>query len=289
MCVCVQVTIAVLVCGWAHVLHAVYKPWGKGTAMYALQHGSLFVTSFVFQMGLLFKVNAVSPSSPTFAALSAVLMVLCGLFLVCWMTVVLVYIPQNILAQHPKSAGVRRWLGWLPRLLPRLLLVPTTPTGSGATPVEAVVPSGYAAGDGIDTSDGVAGSGAARGHSSSFEALNPLCSVKVPTGDGSGSGSAQLLNRPGVENRSMPVGMVEDAKGDLADHPVTMQPSGKSGSTSRAASDDPFKFGLDRSARVPRMMSVRRVRTDDGVKVPVDRGVTHSSATIASLSSSALE
>ncbi len=45
-----------LVCGWAHVLHAVYKPWGVGTAMYALQHGSLGVTSFVFLMGLLFKV-----------------------------------------------------------------------------------------------------------------------------------------------------------------------------------------------------------------------------------------
>lgn len=54
-CTC-QVTLAVLVCGWAHVLHAVYKPWGAGSAMYSLQHGSLFVTSFVFQMGLLFKV-----------------------------------------------------------------------------------------------------------------------------------------------------------------------------------------------------------------------------------------
>ena len=48
--VCVQVTLAVLVSGWAHVLHAVYKPWGKGTVMYLLQHGSLFVTSFVFLM-----------------------------------------------------------------------------------------------------------------------------------------------------------------------------------------------------------------------------------------------
>ena len=27
-----------------------YKPWGAGSAMYALQHGSLFVTSFVFLM-----------------------------------------------------------------------------------------------------------------------------------------------------------------------------------------------------------------------------------------------
>ncbi len=55
-CCHAQVTLAVLVSGWAHVLHAVYKPWGAGSAMYSLQHGSLFVTSFVFQMGLLFKV-----------------------------------------------------------------------------------------------------------------------------------------------------------------------------------------------------------------------------------------
>ena len=52
-----QVTLAVLVCSWAHVLHATFKPWGRGSAMYMLQHGSLFVTSFVFLMGLLFKVR----------------------------------------------------------------------------------------------------------------------------------------------------------------------------------------------------------------------------------------
>ena len=57
--VCYQVTLAVLVSGWAHVLHATYKPWGKGSNMYLLQHGSLFVTSFVFLMGLLFKVTPV--------------------------------------------------------------------------------------------------------------------------------------------------------------------------------------------------------------------------------------
>ena len=120
----VQVTIAVLVCGWAHVLHSVYKPWGSGGAMYALQHASLFVTSFVFQMGLLFKVNGVGAGSPTFDALSAVMLLLCVAFLVCWLAVVVVYIPQNVLVQHPKSRVVRRWLGWLPRFLPRLLRVP---------------------------------------------------------------------------------------------------------------------------------------------------------------------
>ena len=49
-CLLSQVTLAVLVSGWAHVLHAVYKPWGEGSHMYMLQHGSLFVTSFVFLM-----------------------------------------------------------------------------------------------------------------------------------------------------------------------------------------------------------------------------------------------
>ena len=47
---CLQVTLAVLVSGWAHVLHAMFKPWGAGSVMYVLQHGSLFVTSFVFLM-----------------------------------------------------------------------------------------------------------------------------------------------------------------------------------------------------------------------------------------------
>ena len=52
-------TLAVLVCGWAHVLHAVYKPWASQPSMYRLQHASLGLTSFVFLMGLLFKVGTV--------------------------------------------------------------------------------------------------------------------------------------------------------------------------------------------------------------------------------------
>ena len=137
-----QVTLAVLTCGWAHVLHGVYKPWGAGTVMYSLQHGSLFVTTFVFLMGLLFKVsataalesptqaqgsnvacgcgvkpvllysstpgimlwrrarsrpvfclwlsqvNGVSTSSPSYAFLTVVMLLLCGAFLVAWVAVV---------------------------------------------------------------------------------------------------------------------------------------------------------------------------------------------------------
>jgi hypothetical protein len=73
-----QVTLAVLVSGWAHVLHAMYKPWGAGSVMYGLQHGALFVTSFVFLMGLLFKVDGVSSSSGTYSALSGVMLTLCA-------------------------------------------------------------------------------------------------------------------------------------------------------------------------------------------------------------------
>ena len=55
-----QVTLAVLISGWAHVLHAIHKPWGVRDPMYILQHFSLLVTTFVFLMGLLFKVGRVS-------------------------------------------------------------------------------------------------------------------------------------------------------------------------------------------------------------------------------------
>jgi hypothetical protein len=53
----VQVTVAVMVCGWAHVLHGLYKPWGAGSETYYVQHFALFVTTFIFVMGLLFKVG----------------------------------------------------------------------------------------------------------------------------------------------------------------------------------------------------------------------------------------
>lgn len=79
-----QATLAVLVSGWAHVLHATYKPW-LGSVVYYLQHGSLFVTSFVFLMGLLFKVEGVSSSSPTYTALSIIMLLVVGIYLLCWL------------------------------------------------------------------------------------------------------------------------------------------------------------------------------------------------------------
>jgi hypothetical protein len=83
-----QVTLAVLVSGWAHVLHAQYKPWGAGSALYSLQHGALFVTSFVFLMGLLFKVEGVSSSSGTYTALSGIMVTLCTAFMAAWVGVI---------------------------------------------------------------------------------------------------------------------------------------------------------------------------------------------------------
>jgi hypothetical protein len=83
-----QVTLAVLVSGWAHVLHAMYKPWGAGSVLYSLQHGALFVTSFVFLMGLLFKVDGVSSSSGTYTALSGIMVTLCVLFMAAWVVVI---------------------------------------------------------------------------------------------------------------------------------------------------------------------------------------------------------
>ena len=99
-----QVTLAVLISGWAHVLHAMYKPWGQGSVMYALQHGSLFVTSFVFLMGLLFKVNSVSPESTVYAALAGIMLLLCTGFIVTWILIILRQICQHLPGLTGKAA-----------------------------------------------------------------------------------------------------------------------------------------------------------------------------------------
>jgi hypothetical protein len=97
-----QVTLAVLVSGWAHVLHGMYKPWGVGSVMYRLQHGSLFVTSFVFLMGLLFKVNGVSSSSPTYSALAGVMLLLCATFVVWWLAVAVAALAKTVSMERAK-------------------------------------------------------------------------------------------------------------------------------------------------------------------------------------------
>ena len=116
-----QITLAVMVSGWAHVLHAMFKPWGAGSVMYRLQHGSLFVTTFVFLMvslcasasgrvnrvgvtsgvflvvvqGLLYKVDGIAAASPSYTALSVVMVATsCG-FICTWAYVVLLGVFGN--------------------------------------------------------------------------------------------------------------------------------------------------------------------------------------------------
>jgi hypothetical protein len=103
-----QVTLAVLVSGWAHVLHAMYKPWGAGSVLYGLQHGSLFVTSFVFLMGLLFKVQGVTTGTPAYRFLSAVMLLLCVVFLSTWAAVVVHRIAVAVRSRRaaPTTASV---------------------------------------------------------------------------------------------------------------------------------------------------------------------------------------
>ena len=84
--------------------------------MYALQHGSLFVTSFVFLMGLLFKVNGVTAQSPVYSGLSAVMLTMTGTFIAVYIGLVAVMICRNLLRAHPNSkllprgSSVRRFV-----------------------------------------------------------------------------------------------------------------------------------------------------------------------------------
>ena len=83
------VALAVLVSAWAHVLHSVFKPWGKGSVLYILQHGSLFVTTFVFLMGLLFKADSVTKYSKLASSLAGLMVFLCVAFMIGWVVAVI--------------------------------------------------------------------------------------------------------------------------------------------------------------------------------------------------------
>jgi hypothetical protein len=82
-----QVTLAVLVSVGAHVLHAVYEPWGFGSLTYWLQHLSLTATSFVFLMGLLFKSGTLSRTSPAGLSFAVFMLLLCTVFVFSWVFV----------------------------------------------------------------------------------------------------------------------------------------------------------------------------------------------------------
>jgi hypothetical protein len=105
-----QVTLAVLVSGWAHVLHAVYKPWGSNSRTYLLQHGSLFVTSFVFLMGLLFKVQGINTDSWAFVALAVVMLLLTAGFVAWWLLEMGVSVARTVALRrgrrHVKMLGL---------------------------------------------------------------------------------------------------------------------------------------------------------------------------------------
>ena len=73
-----------MTCGWAHVLHAIYKPWGRKSPTYAIQHMSLFTTTFIFTMGLLFKVGGVSTDQGSYRFLTFVMLLLCISFALVW-------------------------------------------------------------------------------------------------------------------------------------------------------------------------------------------------------------
>ena len=81
--------------GWAHVLHATYKPWGTASRTYYLQHLSLFTTTFVFVMGLLFKVSSIQQNSLGFRVLSALMVALVGGFGAAWLTAMVLGVAQT--------------------------------------------------------------------------------------------------------------------------------------------------------------------------------------------------
>jgi hypothetical protein len=85
-----------------------YKPWGAGSVLYSLQHGALFVTSFVFLMGLLFKVDGVSSSSGTYSALSGVMVTLCASFMAAWVAVIALRVASMWRAARKSSLSRRR-------------------------------------------------------------------------------------------------------------------------------------------------------------------------------------
>jgi hypothetical protein len=145
-----QVTLAVLFSGWAHVLHAVYKPWlvranvATGTpelrTTYMVQHGSLFVTSFVFLMGLLFKVEGVSSKSPTYEVLTVIMLLVCVLFVAWW--------SWEMFSGVCRKCGQKRLTKL--RTLRKSLASIATPALGGATATVSTVPSGDREAGGID-------------------------------------------------------------------------------------------------------------------------------------------
>jgi hypothetical protein len=132
-----QVTLAVLVSGWAHVLHAMYKPWGAGTMLYRLQHCALFVTSYVFVMGLLFKVDGVTSGSDIYGFLAACTLLAILAFVVAWLASVIVIARNNAAARRTRAPEPAHAAGFA---VTRALRAPHGKTVAGAVPATASEP-----------------------------------------------------------------------------------------------------------------------------------------------------
>jgi hypothetical protein len=78
----VSTAFALLISMWAHVLHALYAPWGRGTNLYMMQHCSLTVIVGVFFCGVILKLDGVDTSSPAYGLLSVGVVLLVVLALV---------------------------------------------------------------------------------------------------------------------------------------------------------------------------------------------------------------
>jgi hypothetical protein len=238
-----QVTLAVLVSGWAHVLHAQYKPWGAGSVLYSLQHGALFVTSFVFLMGLLFKVDGVSSSSVTYSALSGIMVALCVAFMAAWVAVIAVRVTDMWRAARKarpsRTRGGRAGVSGAPASSSSAGVavsrgVPSASSTDGffivTNPLRSVAVDGVAAkvDDGSDKhdcrdaaqrgeSDGIGGGGAAAGGvagAAAGSAGSAAAAGAAAGGGGAGSGVAAGGGGPGATAAGSGVGSGDGSGGD---------------------------------------------------------------------------
>ena len=258
-----QVTLAVLISGWAHVLHGMYKPWGTGTAMYALQHGSLFVTSFIFLMGLLFKVNSVSPSSPVYGALTVIMLSLCLLFITCWVVLVIRQTAHRLPALTKRTAvQLRQFFHSTPTSLLRhgRSSAPTESTKDRSQPAAevVVVPSSRARGhfsfrlrlSDLDSASNLTATGSLRGHRDAK--MNAADDVQVAANDSDSKVDAGMVvgvvgpddghdsDASGLDHHGDVTAAAHGGASALSSLPAQPRQSGYRGS----ASNDSFLFSL---------------------------------------------
>ena len=110
-----QITFALILSAYAHVAHALYQPFVDRGA-YHLQHGSLTVTTLVYTLGLLFKVDTfdargASPSPGSEepqdwrvrSALGILLVIACAAFLAAALVLACVRARDNVKKAAAKS------------------------------------------------------------------------------------------------------------------------------------------------------------------------------------------